>query len=587
MKTPLKLVVLMCPVLLASCQRDTRSLQSAERTDPCVKSSQRIDTGYSRQLAYVSGDPDLNRLQDFLSAALEANRKEFAAQQMIKGFGAGSSYPQIWLRDSATIIPLSRYYYSADYLTSWLEEHLSYQKADGQLYDWIAAGEKSNFLGAAPRVTEVYHSRQDGGIQKRITISADKNTTEADQEPAAIDAAYQVFKITGDRNWLNKNIKGRPLIDRLNFALNYLWKNKLESKLGLISNAFTADWGDVSPVYPDQRAIYLDRETPLVAGIYTNAIFYRAATQLAELNHENANDKMADSWKTKAAAIKENINKHLWQEDKGFYRIHLTLTPELLSNEDEQDDSDILAMGGNGLAVLNDIADDRQVRKIFDNVGLRKQQYGLSTIAGTLLPAYPSGRFKHPSVREEYIYQNGGQWDWFGGRFLLAEFERGYSRRAFRDLIEIARKSTDNHGLYEWQTRSGEGKGSANYAGSAGVLGRDVFQGLFGIYLSRSTLSLRIRLGDQSGRVHLYEPATDHYVAYNYCQSAGAIRLNYESNVPGLGQLHLLLPPNQRAAEAQVDGRNIEFRIETIGEDFYLVLDSDWKAHELLVKLSS
>lgn len=585
MKTSSKIAVLLCLVLLASCQRDARSLQSAEKTNPCAQSNQRIDTGYSKQVAYVSGDPDLNRLQDFLSAALEANRKEFAAQQMIKGFGAGSSYPQIWLRDSATIIQLSRYYYSADYLTSWLEEHLSYQREDGQLYDWIASGEKSNFSGAAPRVTEVYHSRQDGGAQTRITISADKNTTEADQEPAAIDAAYQVFKITGDRNWLNKNIKGRSLIDRLNVALDYIWKNKLESTLGLMSNAFTADWGDVSPVYPDQRALYVDEKTPLVAGIYTNAVFYRAATQLAELNHENANDRIADSWKEKAAAIKENINKHLWQEDKGFYRIHLTLTPKLLP--DDQDDSNILAMGGNCLAVLNDVADDAHARKIFDAVALRKQQYGMSTIAGTLLPAYPSGRFKHPSVSEEYVYQNGGQWDWFGGRFLLAEFERGYSQRAFRDLIEIARKSANNHGLYEWHTRSGEGKGSANYAGSAGVLGRDVFQGLFGIYLSQSTLSLRIRLGDQSGQVHLYEPATDHYVAYNYCHEPGAIRLNYESNVPGSGQLHLLLPPNQRAAEAQVDGKNIEFQTETIGEDVYLVLDSDWKAHELRVKLAS
>jgi hypothetical protein len=586
MKTSRKLAALLClSILLTSCRRDTRSPGSAERTNPCAQTNQRIDAGYSKQVAYVSGDPDLNRLQDFLSTALEANRKEFAGQQMVKGFGAGSSYPQIWLRDSATIIPLARYYYSTDYLSSWLEEHLTYQREDGQLYDWIASGEKSNFRGAAPRVSEVYRSSKDGGAQNRITISADKNTTEADQEPGAVDAAYQVFKITGDRNWLNKDIKGRSLIDRLDLALDYLWKNKLDSTVGLISNAFTADWGDISPVYPDQRAIYLDGRTPLVAGIYTNAVFYRAAIQLAELHRENANDRLADSWKTKAATIKENVNKHLWQEDKGFYRIHLMLTPKLLPHA--QDDSNILAMGGNGLAVLNDIADDRQARKIFDNVVLRKQQYGLSTIAGTLLPSYPTGRFKHPSVSEEYVYQNGGQWDWFAGRFLLAEFERGYSQRAFRDLIDIARKSANNNGLYEWHTKSGEGKGSPNYAGSAGVLARDIFQGLFGIYLNQAALSLRIRLGDQPGQVHLYEPATDRYVAYHYCREPGAITVHYESNVAGVGQLHLLLPANRRPAEAQVDGNNVHFQIETIGEDSYLVLDSDWKSHDLHVKLSS
>jgi len=535
-------------------------------------------------VAYVSADHDLNRLQNFLFTTLEANRKEFEAQQTVKGFGAGSSYPQIWLRDSATIIPLSRYYYGSSYLTSWLEEHLAYQREDGELYDWIASGEKSNFLEVAPRVIEVYRFSKEGGAQKPITITADKNTTEADQESAAVDSAYQVFRITGDRNWLSKNIKGRSLIDRLNLALDYLWKNKLDAKLGLIANAFTADWGDVSPVYPDQRAIYADSKTPLVAGIYTNAIFYRAAIQLAELNRENADDRMADSWKARGAAIKENINKHLWQEDKGFYRIHLILTPALFPNA--QDESDIFAMGGNALAVLNDIADDHQARKIFDVVVFRKQQFGMSTIAGTLLPSYPNGRFKHPAVSQEYIYQNGGQWDWFAGRFLLAEFERGYSQRALRDLIEIARKSANNNGFYEWHTRSGEGKGSPKYAGSAGVLGRDIFEGLFGIYLSQSALTLRIRLGDQPGQVHLYESATDHYVAYQYCREPGVIRLNYESNVAGFGRLHLLLPANQRVAEAQLDGNKVSFETETIGEDHYLILDSDWKSHELRVKFS-
>ena len=569
-------------VSLTVCQRDNRR-SSAEGTKPCAQKNQHIDTGYSKQVAYTSGEPDLDRLQGFLFAALEANRKEFAAQQTVKGFGAGSSYPQIWLRDSATIIPLSRYYYSTDYLTSWLEEHLGYQREEGQLYDWIAPGEKSNFLGPAPRVTEVYHASKQAA-QKGITISADKNTTEADQEPAAVDAAYQVFKITGDRNWLNKDINGRSLIDRLNLALDYLWKSKVDSTVGLIANAFTADWGDVSPTYSDQRAIYVDEKTPIVAGIYTNAVFYRAAIQLAELNHENADDRMSNSWKTKAAAIKENVNKHLWQEDKGFYRIHLLLTPKRLPNA--SDDSDILAVGGNGLAVLNDIADEPKLRKIFAVATLRKQEYGMSTIAGTLLPSYPTGRFKHPAVRDEYVYQNGGQWDWFGARFLLAEFERGYSQQAFRNLVDLARKSANNNGLYEWHTKSGEGKGSPNYAGSAGALGSAIFQGLFGIYLTQNALSLRIRLKDQPGQVHVYEPATNHYVAYQYCLEPGVVMLHYESNVSGFGRLHLLLPANQRAAEAQLDGHNLELQTETIGEDSYLVLDSDWKSHELRVKLS-
>jgi hypothetical protein len=581
-KTAIPLFTLL---VIVSCagpdRRVTRS--TGEVAAPCAQTQRQIDANYSHQKAYVSSDFNLNRLQEFFYPVLEANKKEFTGQGRVKGFGAGSSYPQIWLRDSATIIPLSRYYYSLDHLASWIEEHLSYQKADGQLYDWIASGSASNFLGAAPHAKEVYQSKND--VAGTITISADKNTTESDQGSSAVDAAYQVFKITGDRDWLNKKIQGRTLIDRLNSSLNYLLRDRFDSEHGLITSAFTADWGDVSPVYPDQRAIYRDERTPVVGSLYSSALFYRAAKQLEELNVAVANERAASQWKASATLIKDNINKHLWQEDKGFYRIHLLLTPNLLPNP--FDDSNLFAMGGNGLALLYGIADDRKAARIFTVAAQRQREYRLSTIAGVLLPAYPRGFFKHAATSEAYVYQNGGQWDWWAGRFLLAEFERGYSERAYRQMSEIATKSVDNNGLYEWHTRTGEGKGSRDYAGSAGALGGAVFQGLFGVYLSKAALVLKIRLGYQTGQIHLYEPVTDQYVAYQHCyeKQTNTIRLGYSSNFPDRGKIHILTPRNQRAIELSLDGSKINFETEVIGEDTYVVVDTDWKPHLLQLKL--
>ncbi|MDQ5844462.1 MAG: hypothetical protein M3539_04130, partial [Acidobacteriota bacterium] len=479
-----------------------------------------------------------------------------------------------------------RYHYPFDYLTSWLEEHLSYQGADGQLYDWIAAGAKSNFAGAAPKVREVYRSAKLADPNKLIQISADKNTTESDQETSAVDAAYQVFKITGDRQWLSKKINGRTLLDRLNLALDYLVKNRLDAGHGLIKSAFTADWGDVSPIYLDQRAIYWDAKTPSAVGIYSNALFYNAARQMEELNRAMPNETMANYWKLKFDEIKQNINKHLWQEDRGFYRIHLLLTPQLLPNA--RDDSDIFAMGGNGLAVLYQIADERQTQRILEVAAQRQHQHGISTIAGVLLPAYPRGYFKHPAVSEEYVYQNGGQWDWFAGRLLLAEFERGHSQRAYGELVEIARKAVKNNGLFEWHDRNGEGKGSRDYAGSAGALGGAIFQGLFGVYLNEATLALRIRLGEQPGQIRLYEPASDHYVSYRYCydQQSGTVTLDYASNFPNAGQIHILLPANRKPEMLSLDGKQLRYETEDIGNDSYVVVSTDWKSHVLQLKLS-
>ncbi|MFL6229122.1 MAG: MGH1-like glycoside hydrolase domain-containing protein [Pyrinomonadaceae bacterium] len=544
-----------------------------------------IDNQYSRQTAYSSCDDSLDRLQDFFLPTLAANAKQFSGRQgVVKGFGAGRVYPQIWLRDSATIIPASRFYYPAEYLTTWLEEHLSYQGDDGRLNDWIASGGTANFLPGAPKVKEVYRAGADTGGGDTITISADKNTTEADQETSAVDAAYQVFKLTGDRDWLNKNIRGTTLLKRLDLALEYLLKARFDDKHGLVKNAFTADWGDVSPTYPDQRAIYWDEKTPLVAGLYTNVLFYRAAEQLQEMYAALAQTRKADYWKAKATAVKANINKNLWQEDKGFYRIHLLLTSP--GGKDWEDDSNIFAAGGNGLAALYAVADDEQARRIFEVAEQRQRAGGLSTVAGVLSPPYPRGFFKHPAVNEEYNYQNGGQWDWFAGRFLLAEFERGYSARAYRQLIEIGGKAVGNNGLYEWHTRDGQGKGSSDYAGSAGALSAAVFQGLYGVYLSGGMLNLKIRLSDRPGQIHVYQPATDNYVAYRYgydevSQTASMV---YESNIPGAGELCVLLPQHRRLEELKVDGQKKTFTSETTGEDTYGCFPTDWKTHRMEFK---
>ncbi len=559
--------------------------QPATRGDqPTACTAWQVDSGYSHQVAYTLADPHLNELQSYFKPVLDVNRKEFVAQQPVKGFGAGTSYPQIWLRDSATIIPASRFYYSREYLQSWLEEHLSHQQGDGQLYDWIAAGPRASFTGAAPQAKEIYRRKGTNGTG--VTVTADKNSTESDQETSAIDAAWQLYQTTGDRDWLKKSINGRALIVRLNAALEFLFKSKLDREHGLVTSAFAIDWGDVSPTYPDQRAIYLDSKTPLVAGIYTNALVYRAAKQLEELNRGAGDESLANNWRNQAEQIKEKVNKHLWQPERGFYRIHLLLTPNLMPAN--FDDSNMFAMGGNAMAVLSGVADDKQAQSIFNIAETRQRGFGVSTISGALLPPFPRGFFKHPAVSEEYVYQNGGQWDWFGARLLLAEFEQGESDNAYRSLIQIAQKISTNKGLYEWHTKTGEGRGSKDYAGNAGVLAAAVFQGLFGVYLTAEQLRLQIRLGEQPGQIHLYEPSTDRFVAYRYCydNAKQTIHLEYESNFPRAGAISLRVPNDHSVSELTVDGSKREFRMERRGDDTYIVVETDWQRHKLEAKLT-
>lgn len=534
-------------------------------------------TGNDReQSSYSIDDDSINNLQKFFRATMAATEKQFTGQQeKISAFGAGTTYPQVWLRDSATAIPITRFYYSAEFLTTWIEEHLAYQKPDGSLNDWIASGAKANFLPGAPRAKEVYQSRETSGGP--VVVSADKNTTEADQETSAVDAAYQVFQITGDHKWLRKKIGAVSIIQRLDQSLSYLLTARFDSRHGLITNAFTADWGDVSPVYSDQRAIYLDAKTPLVVGLYTNVLFYRGTTQLSEMFRALGQLERAVYWKRKGASVKRNINRYMWQEQRGFYRMHIPLTR---GTDKKFDDSDLFAMGGNGLAVLYSVADDSQAARVFEVAAERQRDFGISTVAAVLLPPFPAGLFLHPALSQEYKYQNGGQWDWFAGRFLLAEFERGDSMRASEQLIAIAAKAAANNGLYEWHTRDGKGMGSPHYLGSAGALGQATFQGLYGIYLNASSLNLKIRLAEHAARINIHEPSTDTLVSYEYSNSHNAtIVLTYQSSFPKGGDVCILLPAQETSWRLLLDGKRTEFKNVTTGKDRYGCFATNWSPH--------
>ncbi|MFI5006214.1 MAG: hypothetical protein ACHQKZ_02190, partial [Solirubrobacterales bacterium] len=502
----------------------------------------------SRETRYSTGDPALDALQKEFLPTLEANRREFTGQTgPVFGFGAGAVYPQIWLRDSATMIPATRYHFPVEWLTSWLEEHLSHQRSDGQLWDWIAAGEVAPFKVNAPRASQVYRARG-------VLLSADKNTTATDQEASALDSAAQVFAITGDREWLRKQIVGRRLVDRLDAALEWVLRERLSGR-GLVTGALTADWGDVSPVYRDQRAIYRDDETPVVEGLYVSVMTVRAAEALGGLFEVLGEAERAGSWRQRAARLRAAINECLWQEGRGFYRFQAALPgpkPPV-----PVDDAAMFALGGNGLAILYGVADSRQTARIVATAEEGQRRHGLSTIAGTLLPPFPAGFFKHPIQREEWTYQNGGQWDWWAGRFLLAEFRNGHAEAAHRQLVGIARRVAESGGLHEWYARTGEPHGSPHYAGSVGALSGAVYQGLFGIDSRAEGLALTVRLATTQGSVSVHEPALDRRVAYDWRYDAAARtgRLHFESNVPGTGALRVLLPGGRTPERALLDGR--------------------------------
>ncbi|MGQ9471281.1 MAG: MGH1-like glycoside hydrolase domain-containing protein [Candidatus Aminicenantales bacterium] len=507
---------------------------------------------------FLTESNEFNLLLRLIRLTLHHDKVEFQGKSgPVVGFMAGSGYPQVWVRDSATIIPASRYYYPRPYLLSWLEEILSFQDENGSLPDWVDASGR-----------------------------VDKNTTESDQEASAVQAAAAVVRVIGKEEgaqWLKKKIGSQRVMDRLEQALRFLLEFRTDPESGLITGAHTADWGDVESGDPDHQAIYADSKTCWTIDIYDQSMFYQAALDIAYLWEVAGETRRGAFWKERAELIKSRTNQYLWQEDKGFYRVHRHVD----SSSHGFPEDDIFAMGGNTQAILSGLATAEQARQIIQEALRRQQAFGMSTISGSLLPPYPDGFFNHPMMDQAYEYQNGGQWDWFGGRLIAAMYEFGFSEAATRSLLDVARKNLERGGFYEWDTREGHGRGSQNYAGSAGALALALVEGFLGIQVSREVPVLSPRIGWGKAKVQVYIPASRLFYAYDYsCKKSGQLDLRFNSNDPRPGLVRLLWPWGKSASSVLwLDGKKIEPQKTTIGSDFYLIIPTDFVSHHLEAKV--
>jgi hypothetical protein len=511
-----------------------------------------------------SSIPEFMELQKLIRLTLDNDEVEFQGRTgRISGFMAGAGYLQVWLRDAATIIPASRFFYPDAFLVSWLEEHLAFQKADGGLEDWIDSRGHS-----------------------------DKNTVETDQEASAVHSAYQVFLLKG-KGWPEKKVGGEAVIVRLEKATEFLFQNRFDRERGLITGAHTADWGDVDPEDADQKAIYVDNKTRWTADIYDQSMCYESCRELAAMFSALGIQERADSWIRKAAALREAADRYLWQEDKGFYRVHIHLSPF----PHDFDEDGMFAMGGNAQAIISGLADPGKAGLIIKAALERQDEFRISSICGSLLPPYPAGFFRHPAMDEPYEYQNGGQWDWFGGRLVLAMFENGFSAQAKEKLIEIIRKNILNGGLFEWDTKDGTGRGSDDYAGSAGSLARALFEGYFGFKLGEKSLILEPKIGADEARIRFHLPSPGLFLSYQYrpIRPENKIVLSYESNYSGPGELRVLVPwaffgaadreAGKKILEVRRDGESCPFQWVSRNQDDFIVVHTDLRKHCLEIAL--
>jgi len=372
------------------------------------------------------------------------------ALKLLRGFSAGTSYNEIWIRDFNTFIEGSLKVHSKEDVKKMLLMFFRIQGSDGNIVDGVVDTSKAK-VGYDYRYSALLPG-----------WAAHKNTVETDQESSLIQAVKKYITATGDSSILTEKIGGFTVLDRMERALGFVRRQRWSNKFGLVTGATTIDWGDVQP--EKGWGVSINAKTKWAIDIYDNAMFEIAVKDLITM--EPAGFKSLADWPSLAASIRAHVRMHLWMAARSKYLPHIYLEGSPFSKA--FDENSILYGGGSICAIMAGFNTRSEVKEINAQLRAANRQCPHATVGMTVYPPYALEEF--PNMKP-YFYQNAGDWTWFGARITGALLQYGYAREAYADLLPMVDRALRSGGFYEWyDVQTGLPKGSGDFRGEAGVL---------------------------------------------------------------------------------------------------------------------
>ena len=372
-----------------------------------------------------------------------------------KGFNAGSGYSQVWARDMNTFVEIALETVNPKDIRGAILVFFALQQPNNEMIDGYVLNKDFNW-----------------GDPNQYRSPADtahvgfKNTVETDQETSLIQIVGKYIRLTGDTTILSEKIAGKTVLERMEMMVDYLMKERYSQKYGLLWGAMTADWGDVQP--NTDNVVDIDSTTTPAIDIYDNAMFIIALDYLTQMTKDPS---QAGKWKSIRTSIASNVRTHLWNAEKQKFIPHIYLDKSPIPAG--FDESKVYYHGGTAIAIEAGLLTKAEIeasnKQMLENVRLS----GAPTIGLTLYPVYPDGFF-HGGMGKPYIYQNGGDWTWFGARMIQQLIANGFEKEAYAEIRPMIDLVIKNKGFYEWYYVDGKPNGSAQFKGSAGTLARAI-----------------------------------------------------------------------------------------------------------------
>lgn len=396
------------------------------------------------------------RLAASILADTSLTRVDSMARSILKeGFNAGSGYSQVWARDLNTFIETALELRPKEEIRGAILLFFALQQPNDEMIDGYVLKKDFTWNDNMPYYSPV--------APDHVGF---KNTVETDQETSLIQLVGKYVMKTGDTGLLHQKVAGVTVYDRMGKMIDYLLRERYNKKYGLLWGAMTADWGDVQP--HDDFGCDWNSLSNEAIDVYDNAMLMIALGYLQKMTGDKG---QLDRWKSLQISVYNNIRKYLWDDRHQKFIPHIY--PGASPLPKGFDESKINYHGGTAVAIEAGLLSGKEIaavnRQMLEDVKLS----GMSSIGLTLYPTYPEGFFKG-GMAKPYVYQNGGDWTWFGGRMIQQLVENGYVKEAYTEIRPMITRVIKNDGFYEWYGKGNVPNGSGNFKGSAGVLAKAI-----------------------------------------------------------------------------------------------------------------
>ena len=372
-----------------------------------------------------------------------------------QGFNAGSGYSQIWARDMNTFIEVACEESDPKDLRNAILLFFALQQPNDEMIDGYVLKPDFTWNDTTP-----YYS---DAAPEHVAF---KNTVETDQESSLIQIVGKYIRKTGDRSILAEEVAGRSVLERMDDMIDYLLRERYSEQYGLIYGAMTADWGDVQP--NDDFGCDMNELSARAIDVYDNAMLIIALDYLQEMTDDTA---LLSKWKGLRDRLAKNVRTHLWDTRRQKFIPHIYLDPSPIPAG--FDENEVHYHGGTAVAIEAGLLSPEEIRTVNAQMLENVRLSGMPSIGLTLYPPYPDGFF-HGAMSKPYIYQNGGDWTWFGGRMIQQLVANGMTQEAYDELRPMIDRVLKNKGFFEWYGMGGVPSGSGHFKGSAGVLAKAI-----------------------------------------------------------------------------------------------------------------